>query len=267
MVAMRYDALGAVSRSSASRYGIFTRSEATSAGLDRGTISRLLHDGILREPHPRVLAWAAAAPTWEQDLAAAQLAFGGTGVVSHRAASRLHRLDGFAEEPALELLARRRLRIVGVECHRTSTLPSEDLVDLDGFRVTGLARTLCDLGSVVDPDRVERALDSARRRGMSLRWLESTARRLHRPGQTGTGVVLGLLADIRDDPALRDSWFERTVELLMSHPRLAGLGWDTLYLGYQSTRRPAATRDLVARVVEARAALLRGADDSRGSRS
>ena len=61
--------------------------------------------------------------------------------------------------------------------------------------VTGLARTLCDLGSVVGSDRVERALDDTRRRGVSLRWIQETAERLHRPGQAGTGILLTLLGD------------------------------------------------------------------------
>ena len=69
-----------------------------------------------------------------------------------------------------------------------------DLTKVSGVPVTGLAWTLCDLGSVVGGNRVERALDDARRRNVSLRWVEETATRLHRPGQAGTGVVLRLSA-------------------------------------------------------------------------
>ena len=40
--------------------------------------------------------------------------------------------------------------------------------------------------------------------------------------------------------------------------RLAAVGWDTTYLGYQSTRRPAETVELVVRIVEERRRLIEG---------
>jgi very-short-patch-repair endonuclease len=55
-------------------------------------------------------------------------------------------------------------------------------------------------------------LDDVRRRGVSLRWLDETASRLHRPGQSGTGVLLRLLAVAWEMPAVRGSWFEKLVE-------------------------------------------------------
>jgi hypothetical protein len=179
-------------------------------------------------------------------------------------------------------------------------------VTVEGIPSTGMARTLADLGSVCNVSVVERALDSARRRGISITWLRSTAERLHRPGQSGTGVLLRLL-DQADGSPLRDSWFEKLIEDSSLPPferqyelrdgagdlvarfdfavpsaqlgiechsrrfhfgslpegadedrdhRVGGCGWDTLYLGYQRTRRPAATRDLVQRIVVSRLALL-----------
>ena len=40
--------------------------------------------------------------------------------------------------------------------------------------------------------------------------------------------------------------------------RLAAVGWDTTYLGYQSTRRPAETVELIVRIVEERRRLVEG---------
>ncbi len=94
---------------------------------------------------------------------------------------------------------------------------------IDGIPVTGLARTLCDLGSVVDASMVERALDDARRRQVSLLWLEQTVSRLHRPGQAGTGVLRDLLAEARSQPTVRGSWFERLVEDCLRSPDLPPL--------------------------------------------
>jgi very-short-patch-repair endonuclease len=71
---------------------------------------------------------------------------------------------------------------------------SLDFTEVDGIRCTGVARTLCDLGSVDSRERVKMAFESAWRNGYSLTWMRQTAERLHRPGQRGTGVLLRLLA-------------------------------------------------------------------------
>ncbi len=307
---MSYDALGAVSRLSASRYGTFTRTEATQHGLHRSTVRQLISAGALFEDPPGVLRWSAAGRRWEQDLAAALLAGGGHGVAAMRSAARLHGLDGFESEPTIELLSERRLKVPGAITHITASLPAGDLVVIGGLPCTGLARTLCDLGAVAGVARVERALDSARRSGVSVRWLSEAVWRLHRPGPSGTGTLLKLLAQLDDSP-VRDSWWERTIELMLRDPRipplrrqyvirddtgafvaradlavpelrlaieahsrqfhfgripeaadedrdhrLSKIGWDAIYLGHQSTRRPEATRDLVAQALGARAALL-----------
>jgi len=51
-----------------------------------------------------------------------------------------------------------------------------------------------------------------------MRWLGTTAERLHRPGQAGTGIVLKLLSQ-RSGRA-PDSWFERLVEACLGLPDL-----------------------------------------------
>jgi hypothetical protein len=172
--------------------------------------------------------------------------------------------------------------------------------------VTSLARTLADLGSVVGADQVERALDDARRRGTSLRWLRETATRLHRPGQSGTKTLLVLLEHAEGD--VRGSWFEKLVEdclrcgdlppLVRQHRvrddrgriagildlafptiklgveahsrqfhfgrtverrdedrdhRLARLGWEVLYVGWQGAKRPSELLALVRDVARHRA--------------
>ena len=73
------------------------------------------------------------------------------------------------------------------------------------------------------PDRVRQALDDARRRGASLKWLNDTARRLHRPGQRGTGVILALLEEAAVEGRAPDSWFERLVERCLACPDLPPL--------------------------------------------
>jgi hypothetical protein len=107
-----------------------------------------------------------------------------------------------------------------VVTHQVADLERCDLVAVDGIPCTGLARTLADLGSVCEPMTVRRALTDARRRGTSLRWLQLTAERLHRPGQRGTGVLLEQLASIPSEGQVPDSWFEELLRLCLNDPAL-----------------------------------------------
>jgi very-short-patch-repair endonuclease len=91
---------------------------------------------------------------------------------------------------------------------------------------------------------------------VSLRWIEETAERLHRPGQAGTGILLLLLREAQKEPAVRGSWFEKLVERCLRAPdlpplarqhavrdadgRLAGildLAFPTLRLGVEAHSR------------------------------
>ncbi len=164
-----------------------------------------------------------ATGAWPTDLMAAVLAAGQDAVVSHRAAARLHGLDGFDDEIVeLSVAGVRHPRLPGVEIHRVATLAVCDRFVVHGIPVTGLARTLADLGSVA-ADRVEQALDDVRRAGTSLVWLRKTAERLHRPGQAGTGVLLELLDRVKPEQRVRGSWFEALVERCITSPRLPDL--------------------------------------------
>ena len=89
---------------------------------------------------------------------------------------------------------------------------ANDFTRLDGIRCTGIARTLCDLGSVDPRDQVKAAFESVWRRGVSLLWLRETAERLHRPGQRGTGVLMSLLDEAVTHRTPTESALETFVE-------------------------------------------------------
>jgi hypothetical protein len=140
------------------------------------------------------------------------------------AAARLHRLDGFETCDVVEISIERRHcrpKPEGAIVHQVAALDRGDLVTVDGIRCTGLARTAADLGSVCDPMAVRRALTDLRRRRTSLRWLQLTAERLHRPGQRGTGVLLRQLAAIPHEGRVPDSWFEELLALCIADTALA----------------------------------------------
>jgi hypothetical protein len=142
-------------------------------------------------------------------------------VASHRSAARLHDLDGFEHCDIVELSVTRGHRWRGegdVVAHHVAALDPEDVVTIGGIPCTGLARTVCDLGAVVHPLEVRRALTAARRRGASLRWIQLTADRLHRPGPSGAAVLLRQLATIPFEGRVPDSWFEELLALCLDDP-------------------------------------------------
>jgi hypothetical protein len=280
--------------------------------MHRDTIRRLIESGVFDEPRPGVLVMSSTSDTWQRRLAVAQAASADHAVASHRAAARLHGLDGFIESSVLELTTTRRMRSApDVVVHQVEAIDPSDRVVIDGLRTTGLARTLVDLGAVVEPSKVERALDDARRRGVSLKWVETTALRLQRRGRAGPPTVLQLLDGIDTNQQVRGSWFEAVVERLLDDPRipplvrqyvirdenglfvaradlavpslrhaieahsrrfhfgrvaecrdqdrdlrLSEIGWDTTYLGHQSTRHPREVVELVVRILDQRRGLI-----------
>jgi hypothetical protein len=117
-----------------------------------------------------------------------------SAVVSHRAAGELLALDGIAEPFPEFTVASSPPNIRWAFFHRSKDLQPFDVVEVDGLRCTDATRTLCDLGAVEDDLAVERALESALRRGLTsasrLRW---RAEQLARPGRSGPRVLLQVL--------------------------------------------------------------------------
>jgi len=217
---MIHDALRAVSELAASQHGVFTRQQAAQHGCTKARVRRLLDQGLLTEPKRGVLVIAGAPVTWHQRLAVSTAPAG--IVATHRAAARLFRLDGCRESDLLEVSCAWAAQSGDAIVHRRN-LPPGDLVRIASIPCTNLARTLTDLGDVVPVDLVERALDDARRRGASLRWVRDTAERLHRPGVSGPRIILGLLDALQPSEALRDSWFESLIERIVSNSTLPAI--------------------------------------------
>ncbi|HTN79078.1 MAG TPA: hypothetical protein VMK16_05340 [Acidimicrobiales bacterium] len=211
------DAAGAeraVAALAASQHSALGRRQAASLGFTARMAATRLRSGVLSEPVPGVLVFTTAPRSWRQQLMVATLARAGA-VVSHEAAAALHGLDGFAEGPlAVTVRPSQHHLITGFTVHR-AILAREDRMAVDAIACTNLARTLCDLGAVVKPDKLEQALDDALRRGVSERWIRETLDRVDRPGPSGTAALRRVL-DLPDRAGLvPDSWFERLVERLL----------------------------------------------------
>ena len=99
---------------------------------------------------------------------AACLALGPAAVASHRAAAALWQLDGIEPGVIDIYVPNDRTRPSHeVIVRRTRSLPRSDTTKLGRFPLTTVVRTLLDLGSVVDEDRLEAAFESAYRRGLT----------------------------------------------------------------------------------------------------
>jgi hypothetical protein len=213
----------AMAEFAASRHGVVLRTQAASFGLLPPDIRSAKQLGWLTEPARGVLVVSGYPATWEQRMAIATSAGNAHPVVSNRAAARVFELDGYGSANA-EVTVLRPGRIPlsvadGLVVHHTTMLDRADRFVRNGLPCTTLARTLTDLGSSEEEDKVWRALISARRlHRVNPLWLQQTALRLDRPGQRGTGVLVRALRRWSAEGVLPESWFEELLRCLLVHP-------------------------------------------------
>ena len=148
-----------------------------------------------------------------QELHGACLAAGTGTAASHRAAAGLWRLDGIAPG-AVELSVPRDMTYRRHVLHRVRDLAEVDLTTVDGIPVTTLARTLVDLGGVVDDLVLERALESALRAGLSLRRLVWRLDALGGRGRPGAAALRRVLDQRRGTVPTESELETRFVQLV-----------------------------------------------------
>ena len=127
---------------------------------------------------------------------AAVLACGPRAALSHRSGAGLwgvrpdNRPKSDVSVPGPSARARQ-----GIEVHRSVTLTDDDVTTLDSIPCTTIARTLVDLGDVVDRRAVERAVEQAD--VLQLFDLRAVDRAIERAGpRRGTGILLSVLEDL-----------------------------------------------------------------------
>ena len=200
------------------QHGVVRVDAALRLGMTRPHLRTMVDRGHFTAPHRGVLVSSTAPETWSQQVSIALAATG--GVASHRCAARVHGLDGFAAAPAELIVPPNGSRRPTDAVVHHSPLERGDVTRCDGLATTSIARTLVDLGAVVDDDLVEQALDDALRRGTSERWIRDTLERLSRPGPSGSGSLRRVIERPDRQGALPDSVFERLLDRLV---RSAGL--------------------------------------------
>ena len=148
----------ALERIAARQEGVFHHEQARSCGFSDDMIERRALSGAFIRLESGVYAFASARSTWRRQYKAAQLSLPGSGL-GGLAACKVQRLDGFkVERPELIVpyTSNHRTRLATV--HRSD---SALMTTFDGFRVSTIAQTLCDIVSRVRLDRWERAADGA----------------------------------------------------------------------------------------------------------
>jgi hypothetical protein len=207
---MSADQIAGLLELAGTQHGVVTTEQASAVGLSTQQITRLVAAGVLARGDLGIVRVAGWPDSWAQQLTATVLRAGPGAVVSHRGAARWWEVEGFDRAP-VELSVPRgsRQRPRRGIVHRVRDLERSDLVRRRGLWVTSPARTIVDLGGVVDDELVEVAVDDLlRRRLTTLEKIGEVAERLGRPGRSGPPVAQGLLAVRARLDGLTESGFE-----------------------------------------------------------
>lgn len=213
---------GRMAKLCAAQFGVISWAQLRSLGMSERMIERRVARGALRRLNRGVYLLAGVSITWEARLLAAQMWLGDHAVVSHRSAASLWKLDGYPHDwTELTLTRGTRVSQNGVTIHCSKLLDPRDIRRRGPFRVTGVERTLADLGSAVSERRVEEALDSAlfNRLTTFARVRERTAE-LRRRGVRGAWVLDDLLTERDPERAPGESVFETRFWRLLKASRL-----------------------------------------------
>lgn len=199
----------------AGHHGVVSRSEARELGVSDSSLRKRIGRGELVRSHPGVYRLAGHPRTWHSNARGAALSVG--GLLSHRAAGALWRIDGFGFAlTELTIAYERRSRLPSIKLHRSKQYGLADKTTIDGVPVTGVARSVLDIAAVVSPRRLEHAIDAVLRQGL-LDWpdLYSVLVRHSARGRNGCGKLRQVLDARYGDSVIPDSAWNRNVGSLL----------------------------------------------------
>jgi hypothetical protein len=148
-----------LARLAARQHGLVTRAQLLALGLGAGAIQHRLDTARLHRIHIGVYALAYHSPSPQTRLMAAVLACGPSAVLSHRSAAQLWGIGPVWRGEVEVTVAGNRSRR-GVHVHRRSTI-ADHATNWQGIPVTTVPQTLIDLGTVLDAQRLSRAVNDA----------------------------------------------------------------------------------------------------------
>jgi hypothetical protein len=207
---------GAISELAERQHGVVARRQLIDLGVSKGSIQhriaiRRLHPvfrGVYAVGHPRL--------TQRGWWLAAVLTAGAGAVLSHRSGAALWGIASYSGQWIdVTSSGSRRARRQGIALHG-GLLDTEDRAVREHIPVTSVARTLFDLGEVVDRRRLERAFEEAdRRRLLDLRALERVCERSR--GRRSLRVIRPLIDSLLPAPETRSELERRFVAFCRDH--------------------------------------------------
>lgn len=212
----------ALSALAATRSGIFSRSDALSAGASADQIRSRLETGQWERKALGIYSYPGHADSWCRRLWVALLGAGPGAQVGFESAGQLHTFSPVEQDLVTLIVERlRRHANAGATWHRLSDLRPSHLTVVDGFPVTTPARTIVDLAAVTRRVRFEHLVEDAITRDLvtvaEVGAVLGEVRRSGKPGVLRTERALDLLGP---GEGLARSKLER---LLDDALRLAGL--------------------------------------------
>ena len=180
------------------QHALVTHEQALAAGLSHSQIRRRNRSGEWSVARPHVYAVHGAPPTWLQAVAAVALSAQPGAWISHHTAAALWAIQGAREEDVIHVVTglERRVRMEGVQGHRSGALFSADLTRRHGIPATNAARSLVDLSGALSPRQLGVALDDAlRRRILTLDSLSRCVARLAEAPGRRPALLHELLAE------------------------------------------------------------------------
>lgn len=193
------------------QHGVIARSQALAHGMSSSAIDRRVHSGEWLRLLPGTYALRGSPASFMRRATAGYLWAGKGALLSHDTSGVLFDLDGVSTRKIF-VSSPRRLSSPRVIVHRrpTDDLPSKNI---EVVRVTSIEQTLLDLGGKLGGERLELALDSALRQGLTR--FDRLTRHLATfggPGVTGSTALAQILKMREPCPRPTDSILE--VELL-----------------------------------------------------
>ena len=198
------------------QHGVITRQQALALGLSARQVEGRLSRGEWRRVATGVYRHMAVPPTWHGAVMAACARF--SAVASHRTAGRLHEIDDLSTEGVEVTIDHQRRRPIteDVVVHETTQWDRRDVTVVDGIPTTGLARTVLDIGAVVNRRRLDAVVDALlRAERLSLLDLRAALERHSRRGRTGCGPLRELLDERDGEAGLPLSVWSRDVARLL----------------------------------------------------
>jgi very-short-patch-repair endonuclease len=195
---------------------VIGREQVLAAGLTRGAIAYRIRSGRWQRQHRGVYLIGPAPPTPMGKARAAALAVGADAVVSHLSAARLFGLLPQEGRDVEITVARRNPgEHPGIRLHRVAGLTRVDVTQINGLRVTSIARTICDLAATESPHATEQAFQEALYREIVTdKALKAVLDR--EPRRRGAPIIRALL----NNPSLTRSERERRILKLISDAQL-----------------------------------------------